>query len=100
MTEADLLRAILAYLRYRGVLHARTNAGRAGGVRLAPRGWCDITGCYKGRFLAVELKSDDGELSEEQVAFLLRVRDEGGIAVAARSVEDVRWALAAEDGRT
>lgn len=99
MTERDLQKSILAYLRYRGILHARTNAGRAGGVRLAPKGWPDITGCFKGRFVAIELKGEDGRLSDDQVATLLRVRDDGGIAVAARSVEDVQRALAAGEGR-
>jgi len=93
VTEAEVQRDILSYLRRRGVLCARVNAGRAGAVRLAPTGWSDIVGCYKGRFLAVEVKGPDGKLTPEQMAFLLRVRDEGGIAVVARDVMDVAKAL-------
>jgi hypothetical protein len=39
-------------------------------------------------FVAVEVKTDRGRLSEEQQNFLRAVRDAGGIAIEARNVND------------
>ena len=89
MRESEVQRAILDYLRYRGILHARTNAGRRGGVHLAPKGWPDITAMYRGRFVGIEVKSSDGTLRDAQIEALLLIRDGGGIAIAARDVADV-----------
>jgi hypothetical protein len=91
--EAAVLRDVLAYLRYRNILHARVNAGRKGGVRLAPAGFPDIVAEYRGRFIGIECKCPDGVLSPEQIVTLMRIRDDGGIAVVARSVADVAEAL-------
>lgn len=46
-----------------------------------------------GRFVAVEVKSRTGRLSEEQGAFLQCVAAGGGVAIVARSVDDVLEAL-------
>lgn len=89
MTEAEIQRDVLSYLRRRGLLHARTNAGRKGGVRLAPAGWPDVVGMYKGHFFGLEIKAKDGVVSAEQWATLLRIRDEGGYAGVVHSVEEV-----------
>lgn len=40
-----------------------------------------------GRFLAIEVKSDKGRLTDEQRIFLAKINQEGGIAFVARSVE-------------
>ena len=49
----------------------------------------DIIGIYKGRFLAIEVKTAKGKLTVAQVTFQHTVQQEGGIAFVARSVQDV-----------
>jgi len=43
-----------------------------------------------GRFIAIEVKSKIGKLSENQVIFIDNVNKEGGLAFMARSVDDVK----------
>ncbi len=53
-------------------------------------GSADIIGIHKatGRFLAVEVKTEKGKPTQEQLNFLEQVKNAGGIAGVARSVED------------
>jgi hypothetical protein len=46
------------------------------------------------RFLSVEVKTPTGRLSPEQETWRQAVLKAGGIAVVARSVDDVRFLLA------
>ncbi|WP_461251287.1 VRR-NUC domain-containing protein [Treponema sp. R8-4-B8] len=73
-----------------------------GAVRIAPDRWLhfgrkgssDIIGVLPdGRFLAVEIKAAHGRLSQEQSAFLEKVRSMGGVAVIARSIRELDTAL-------
>lgn len=57
------------------------------------RGVSDILGIYKGKFLAIEVKSLKGRLSLEQKVFIDEINAEGGIAFMARSIEDVESKL-------
>lgn len=59
------------------------------------KGISDIVGIYEGRFLAIEVKSESGRLSSDQKVFLDDVKANGGIAIVARSVDDVERALKA-----
>lgn len=60
-------------------------------------GVSDIVGIYKGRFLAIEVKAPKGKPSPAQVAFLDRIRQEGGIAILAYSIDDVIEGLGIQD---
>lgn len=60
------------------------------------RGVSDILGIYKGRPLAIEVKSKIGRVSEHQEFFLKRFELSGGIAIVARSIDDVRNRLIKE----
>lgn len=62
-------------------------------------GVSDILGIYKTRMLAVEVKSQTGRLSAAQKLFLKEIERYGGIAIVARSIEDVKKALANFDSR-
>lgn len=53
------------------------------------RGTADILGIYKTRPLAIEVKSERGKLSIHQKIFLQEWVNHGGIAIIARSVEEL-----------
>jgi len=52
----------------------------------------DILACYKGRFIAIELKRPDGEgaLAIRQDAQLRRIKKAGGTAVVIDNLEDFK----------
>lgn len=63
----------------------------------------DILGIYRlpgetaGRFLGIEIKAPRGKLSSAQEQFLNIIREQGGIAILAYSVDDVIRGLGVED---
>ena len=57
------------------------------------RGVSDLLGIWKSRFIAIEVKVPKKYPTKEQKEFLRDVAAAGGIAVLARSVDDVRKAL-------
>jgi hypothetical protein len=102
--ESAVQDAILRYLRFeRRVAWAhRFNTGAhviedAAGrryVRYAFPGCSDILGqLVNGAFLAIECKTARGRARPEQIAFLAQVEASGGLAILARSIDDVRDAL-------
>ena len=52
-------------------------------------GVSDILGLYRGKSVAIEVKTPKGRLSPEQDLFLKDFASHGGIAIVARSREDV-----------
>lgn len=94
---------IFNYLRFKGVFAFKvktmgTYDAKAGIFRRIGqnyrRGVSDIIGIFNHRFLAIEVKSAKGRATPEQLAFLSDVNVNGGIAILARSVEDVEKGLA------
>lgn len=54
----------------------------------------DIIGCYRGRFIAFEVKRDaNGELSRLQIYMIGKIREAGGIASRIWSVEQAHAVL-------
>jgi len=97
--EARIKNACLRYLERRG-LFAWNNP--SGCVRAAPDRWihfgkkgsADIIGILPdGKFLAIETKSKNVRLTPEQKEFLNKVRGLGGVAIAARSFQELDEAL-------
>ena len=61
------------------------------------RGHADLAGILpRGRFWAVEVKTDRGRLTPEQSDFLAMVNQRGGLGFMARSVSDVERVLRIE----
>ena len=60
-------------------------------------GVADIIGCYKGRMIAIELKSPTGKPTPEQERFIQNVNEAGGIAFVARSIDEVIEGLGIQD---
>jgi len=108
MREAQLQDEIrLAVAQLDGVVLWRNNVGvgRVGRSDAPVRfglavGSADLVGLVTmpdgtGRFLAMEVKTQDGRLSGEQARWLNLVRSLGGLAVVVRSVEDAVAAVEA-----
>lgn len=96
MTEADLMRLIQIAVSTKGHRVWRNNVGVAWDKRGVPIrfglqvGSADLIGLTSsGRFLSIEVKTSTGRISDEQLAWRDMVTDMGGIAIIARSVEDV-----------
>lgn len=53
------------------------------------RGVSDITCCIGGRFIAIELKDDKGTPSPQQLRYLEKVEESGGIGGVCRTIGDV-----------
>lgn len=60
------------------------------GGYFGPAGIPDIICCYRGRFLALEVKQEKGRVTKLQDATLRRIRDADGKAYVVRSVDDVK----------
>ena len=50
----------------------------------------DIIGCIDGKFFAIEVKAERGITSEAQKIQIELIKDAGGIAFVAKSVDEVK----------
>jgi hypothetical protein len=87
LTEAELTKQIRDWLDANHIWFYKHWQGSRRG-RSGRKGVSDIIGCYNGRFLAIEVKAGSN-LSAEQAIFLGELIQAGGIAIVARSLEDV-----------
>lgn len=99
--ESDLKAQILSYLCFRkifawpqrnvGVWNVRTGHYIPSQIKGIP----DVLGILPGgRFLGIEVKRPGNYPTPHQAAFLMRIREAGGIAFIAHSVLDVEKNLA------
>jgi len=103
--ERDLVEAVLRWLKRQGIKAKRNNSGlvRVGRryINLGPKDWPDIIGYLPqgATFLGIECKRERGsiEITEGQEAWMEELRAAGGIAIFARSIEDVERALLVAD---
>ncbi len=51
-------------------------------------GVSDIIACYKGKFIAIEVKSPGRKPTEFQLEFLERVKKSGGVAIWTDNIDD------------
>lgn len=101
LKEADIQRQILSWLEYQRKDVPMFWRNNTGAVRLDKRfirfgavGSSDILGVMSdGRLLAIEVKSAKGRLTKHQKAFIDGVNHAGGVAIVARSIEDVALGL-------
>lgn len=107
MKEKQIENQILAWLRCKrifawqnhsvGLYDAKKGIFRKSFNRYHINGVSDILGVmHDGRILCIEVKSEKGRLSGHQREFLQTIADNGGIAIVARSVQDVERVLGAE----
>ena len=98
--ESDIQKGILEYLLYCGIYCWRNNSNavydpvrkvfRKQKAKYYINGVADILGIYRGKFLAIEVKTDKGIVSDDQTLFLNNINKNGGIGFVARSLDDVR----------
>jgi len=102
VAEKHIQKSILDYLRMRGYLVKRNNAGNLSAthngktrfINIGDSGWPDIEGIVKegkhrGKYFGIEVKSRTGVLSESQVRVGGQIIKNGGIWFVARSVDEV-----------
>ncbi len=94
MTERDLTRQVRDLLHLLGGWEVKVLGGLGG-----RRGVPDVLACFRGRFVAIEVKAPKGRLSVAQEAELEAIREAGGIAIVARELEDVQRGLREVDER-
>lgn len=52
-------------------------------------GTADLLACYRGRFIALELKAEDGTPTPHQLKFIADVIDAGGLGAVCTTVREV-----------
>jgi len=81
--EHDLQTRIIQIITDRGGVATRVNSGgaiskRGGRIKLAEAGTSDIIACYRGQYLAIEVKYLDEKISDKQQEFGKKVSVAGG----------------------
>jgi Holliday junction resolvase len=87
--ESRLVRRIQDLIRKRGGRSFKIH----GDSSYQEAGIPDILACYQGRFLGIEVKMPGGRLSRKQERVMQTILDAGGVAIVARSVDDVHRVL-------
>ena len=90
--EALLTKSIRQLLNSVGIF-----AWKEWGGPMSTPGVPDIIGCFKGRLIGIEIKSEKGVVSEYQKEFIENINRAGGLAFVARSVDDVIEGLGLQD---
>lgn len=97
MREQALMNAIKDLVTLRGGVPVRVNSGSiifkkdgvTNVVKGAEKGTSDLLCCFRGRFLAIEVKVGKNRLSQEQEDFGQWVREAGGIFLTAYNLDEV-----------
>ena len=86
MKEADIVKAILKYLKtVPGCFCWKEHGGMYGTAGIP-----DIIACINGRFYGFEVKTAVGKPTKLQESMIRKILAAGGIAVVVRSVDEVR----------
>lgn len=89
MQEKDIVNTILRYLRTVPECFCWKEHGGMYGTAGIP----DIICCYKGRFIAFEVKVEKGKLTKLQEIMMQRIKDAKGQAFKVTSLEQVKSIL-------
>jgi len=97
-SEHELQSQILDLIRMRGGVATRVNSGgsitkRGGHISLADKGTSDLICCFKGHYLAIEVKCHPNMPTPEQILFGRMVNSAGGIFLVAYDIDDVNREL-------
>lgn len=86
MKESDIVKAILKYLKTVSDCFFWKEHGGMYGTAGIP----DIICCYRGKFVAFEVKNAKGKTTTLQESVISKIQNCGGKAVVVRSVDEVR----------
>ena len=89
MQENTIVKGILAYLRSRDDCFCWKEHGGMYGTAGLP----DIVCCYKGKFVAFEVKQPKGKVTDLQRRTIEQINSAGGAAMVVRSVDEVKERL-------
>lgn len=90
MKEADIVKAILRYLKTVPKCFFWKEHGGMYGTAGIP----DIIACINGRFYGFEVKTEDGRPTKLQESTIRKIKNAGGIALVVRSVDEVKAVIA------
>ncbi|MEO5366663.1 MAG: VRR-NUC domain-containing protein [Magnetococcus sp. WYHC-3] len=98
LLEKEIQHQIISYLELKKYLVVKINnvgIRKENGAFIPPRqkGVSDLICCKDGQFIAIEVKSDSGRISEAQTAFLDEVEDRGGKSYVLRSLDEAMKVL-------
>lgn len=85
MTEQDIQRKIIKYLESIGAYVVKVVASNKSGTP-------DIIACYRGIFLAIEVKRPETKtnVSELQIYNIKKIKEAGGIAIVSWDLDTVK----------
>ena len=85
MTEQDIQRKIIKYLESIGAYVVKVVASNKSGTP-------DIIACYRGIFLAIEVKRPETKtnVSELQIYNIKKIKDAGGVAIVSWDLDTVK----------
>lgn len=86
MSEKVIVNAIIKYLKSLDNCFCFKEHGGIYGTAGIP----DIICCYTGKFLAFEVKTEQGKVSEIQKAIIAKINKADGVARIVRNVEEVK----------
>ena len=90
MTESEIQKQIIHYLKLKGCIVMRLNSGRAAhNVRLCPPGTPDLLAIYRGGSVWIEVKTEKGKLRPEQENMHKELIEMGHRVIVARGVADL-----------
>ena len=89
MNESDIVKAIMKYLKS----VPRCFCWKEHGGMYGTAGIPDIICCYRGKFVAFEVKTETGKTTALQESVINKIQKCGGKAAVVRSVENVKAAL-------
>lgn len=91
MKEKEIITAIKEYLKtVENCFYWKEHGGQFGTAGIP-----DIIVCYKGRFIAFEVKTDTGKTTVLQAITIKKIIKAGGYAMVVRSVDDAKKAIEA-----
>ena len=93
MLERDIVRKIMGYLKTVPDCFAWKEHGGQYGTAGLP----DIICCYRGRFVAIEVKTPSGKLTKLQEITLQRIKNAQGQAFKVTSLQEVKEILKSQD---
>lgn len=83
MLEKTIVNGILKYLKSLDGCFCFKHNGLVAGIP-------DILCCYKGQFIAFEVKTKKGRVSKLQKVVIEKINKAGGVACVVRSVNEVK----------